>query len=135
MHDSFDDIPRGVLKPVPSLPETRREPRLPVDCSVWLKARIGLARAALIDLSREGAFVETDLELEPGTALRMRCYLPDGGAPVSLWARSVRRNRMDDGRCGVGLRFAHLRREDRDRLDRFIEQRNELDRWSAQYSF
>jgi len=135
MYDLSVDIPRGVLKPVPALPETRREPRHNVDARVWLKARAGLARAALVDLSREGAFVETDLDLAPGTALQLRCYLPDGGSPFSLWARSVRRSRRDDGRCGVGLRFAHLRREVRERLDHYIEQRNELDHWSAQYAF
>ncbi|MBN2362444.1 MAG: PilZ domain-containing protein [Deltaproteobacteria bacterium] len=134
MAELYDDLPLGVLKPIPALPETRREPRCVVDARVWLKSRHGLDRASLVDLSREGAFVETDLDLAPGTALRLRCFLPDGGSPFSLWARSVRRSRDGDRCRGLGLRFAHLRREARERIDRFLERRAAIDRWSAQYA-
>lgn len=136
MFEIHSDLPLGVLKPTPERPEYRRSRRKTVDDRVWIRTTTSAARGLLLDLGVEGALLETDLDLAPGTPVHLRCFLDDDGhGPFGVWASVVRRGPRRDGRLRVGVRFNYLRRPDRMRLRRYLDQRRVERRWHAQFGF
>jgi c-di-GMP-binding flagellar brake protein YcgR len=136
MFELYNDLPMGVLKPVAERPEYRRSSRKQVDDRAWLRTAGGAARALLLDLSAEGALLETDLSLEPGTPVHLRCFLRDDDlGPFGIWARVARRDPADGDHVRLGVRFNYLRGPDRRRLQRYLDQRQVKRGWHSQFGF
>ncbi|MFL5319575.1 MAG: PilZ domain-containing protein [Myxococcaceae bacterium] len=88
--------------------------------------------ARILDLSRTGAFIETQLDLQVGDRARVGLALP-GGDPVFLdvvvvrlgkTLRDMRHPRVHNltvRAIGVGVQFVEVPDEDATRLDGFLE--------------
>lgn len=88
--------------------------------------------ATILDISRTGAFVETQLDLQVGDQFRLGLALP-GGEPffarvvvvrLGKSLKELRHNRVDNLtvlRRGVGVRYLEMPKEDETRLDGFLE--------------
>jgi hypothetical protein len=103
-------------------------------CEVAARAELDGQKttATILDISRTGVFVETQLDLQVSDTFKLGLALP-GGEPfyvevivVRLGAslREIRNNRVDNLtvlRRGVGVRFQHMNAGDLSRLDGFLE--------------
>lgn len=88
--------------------------------------------ATMLDVSRTGAFVQTELDLQVGDSLLMRVALP-GGDPVGFQVTVMRLGKtlrdMKHPRVsnltirvrGVGLQFDELPEDEVSRLEGFLE--------------
>lgn len=88
--------------------------------------------ATILDISRTGAFVETQLDLQVGDTFSLGLALP-GGEPffakvevvrLGKSLRELRHGKVDNLtvlRRGVGVRYVEMPKEDVRRLDEFLE--------------
>lgn len=83
---------------------------------------MGALQLSGADLSAGGAFLVSDLLLEPGESLSLEFQIPGRPAAVRAHARVawVRRFPGAEQPAGMGIEFARLGKEDRASLDAFV---------------
>jgi Tfp pilus assembly protein PilZ len=82
---------------------------------------VSVVGARLVDISQNGMLLEAPVPLVPDTHLRLRLVV--GGVKAEVETRvahSRRRNRTGSRPWGVGLEFAEVPAEVRDRLTRAL---------------
>lgn len=90
-----------------------------VPCVV--QSPIGVNEGRLLDLSRSGAQLETDVDVgQQGQTITLGLGLPEDDVAVSVKAEIVRRREKGDG-FQYGLRFSVLEFEAKEKLYAFIE--------------
>ena len=114
----------GSLPPVLTGEEKRRHIRrtLSVEFRAGGTDGMGALQLSGADLSAGGAFLVSDLLLEPGESLSLEFQIPGRPAPVQAHARVawVRRFPGPEEPAGMGIEFARLGKEDRAALDAFV---------------
>lgn len=105
---------------LPSDAERRRSPRVLVDLEVDFASEDNYLFAYITDISVTGIFVRTTSPESPGTHLNLR-FSPDDSGPLELegeviWVNPYRPGTPDNLHPGMGIRFAGLTDEIRDRL-------------------
>ena len=100
--------------------ERRRSPRVLVDLEVDFASEDNYLFAYITDISVTGIFVRTTSPESPGTQLNLR-FSPDDSGPIELegeviWVNPFRPGTPDNLHPGMGIRFAWLDDELRDRL-------------------
>jgi len=75
------------------------------------------------DLSAGGAFLVSDLLLEPGESLSLEFQIPGRPTPVRAHARVawVRRFPSPEQPSGMGIEFVRLGKDERTALDAFVQ--------------
>ncbi len=99
--------------------ERRQFDRIPVRFSSSLSGSHLRGEGQVLNLSKGGCKIETDLDVQVGTLLYLQLYLAEGEPPVEV-AGSVRSSRSGK----VGIKFLRVARE-QDRLSHFIDLRAE----------
>ncbi len=107
----------------------RRDVRLPVEMRIDYSMSDSLYEATLIDLSAEGALLAMEsCALERGYPMELRFRLPTFSGPMSVKATIMRIHRRGDGGgYDVGVRFVEISREDKRRLEVFIEENRSIE--------
>jgi uncharacterized protein (TIGR02266 family) len=105
---------------LPSDAERRRSPRVLVDLEVDYASEDNYLFAYITDISVTGIFVRTTSPESPGTQLNLR-FSPDDSGPIEvegevIWVNPFRPGTPDNLHPGMGIRFAWLDDELRDRL-------------------
>lgn len=105
---------------LPSDADRRYSPRVLVDLEVDYASEENYLFAYLTDLRVTGIFVRTTSPESPGTQLNLR-FSPDDSGPIELegeviWVNPYRPGTPDNLHPGMGIRFAGLDDEVRDRL-------------------
>jgi uncharacterized protein (TIGR02266 family) len=100
--------------------DRRRSPRVLVDLEVDFASEDNYLFAYITDISVTGIFVRTTSPESPGTYLNLR-FSPDDSGPIELegeviWVNPYRPGTPDNLHPGMGIRFAWLDDELRDRL-------------------
>jgi uncharacterized protein (TIGR02266 family) len=100
--------------------ERRRSPRVLVDLEVDFASEDNYLFAYITDINVTGIFVRTTSPESPGTYLNLR-FSPDDSGPIELegeviWVNPYRPGTPDNLHPGMGIRFAWLDDELRDRL-------------------
>src|SRR6186713_71309 len=101
--------------------ERRRAPRVLVDLEVDYASEENYLFAYITDISETGIFVRTTTPEQPGTHLNLR-FRPDDANPQIevegevIWVNPYRPGAPDNLHPGMGIRFATLDDELRDRL-------------------
>ena len=103
--------------------ETRREPRLPVQLKVDVTTDERTFRAALTDLSANGAYLSARSPLKPGTRLTLAFTLDEQRVEVGAAVRW--RTALDGGFAGwldvgMGIEFTQLAYETRAVIRRYL---------------
>jgi len=112
---------RGVIADaLQSDAERRRSPRVLVDLEVDFASEDNYLFAYITDINVTGIFVRTTSPESPGTHLNLR-FSPDDSGPIELegeviWVNPYRPGTPDNLHPGMGIRFAGLDDESRDRL-------------------
>jgi hypothetical protein len=106
---------------------SRRAPR------VTLAARVeGLAQyredVRVLDLSPNGALVESERMLERDSPLSLQITLGDGAAPLVVRGRVIHSSKADAEQYRSGIRFDALPAEKRDRIQEFLRSSLKLER-------
>ena len=114
----------AIVDVLPSAAERRRSPRVLVDLEVDFASEDNYLFAYITDISVTGIFVRTTSPEAPGTQLNLR-FSPDDSGPLELegeviWVNPYRPGTPDNLHPGMGIRFAELDDELRDRLLRLI---------------
>lgn len=109
--------------------ERRSSPRVRILTSVHLASDSNFFAGLSNDISEGGIFVATYLLLRPGTLADLEFTLPDGGAPIRVlgevrWLREPQTDRRI--MPGMGFRFLNLSEGDRQRVVRFVSQRETI---------
>ncbi|MGN6104833.1 MAG: TIGR02266 family protein [Kofleriaceae bacterium] len=102
-------------------PERRGSPRVLVDLEVDYASEDNYLFAYITDISVTGIFVRTTSPEQPGTHLNLRFSPDDAGGPIEIegeviWVNPYRPGAPDNLHPGMGIRFAGLDHELRDRL-------------------
>jgi uncharacterized protein (TIGR02266 family) len=105
---------------LPSDAERRRSPRVLVDLEVDYASEDNYLFAYITDINVTGIFVRTTSPESPGTHLNLR-FSPDDSGPIEvegevIWVNPYRPGTPDNLHPGMGIRFAWLDDELRDRL-------------------
>lgn len=105
---------------LPGDAERRRSPRVLVDLEVDYASEDNYLFAYITDISVTGIFVRTTSPESPGTQLNLRFSTDDSG-PIELegeviWVNPYRPGIPDNLHPGMGIRFAGLDDELRERL-------------------
>jgi uncharacterized protein (TIGR02266 family) len=100
--------------------ERRRSPRVLVDLEVDYASEDNYLFAYITDINVTGIFVRTTSPESPGTHLNLR-FSPDDSGPIELegeviWVNPYRPGIPDNLHPGMGIRFAGLDHELRERL-------------------
>jgi uncharacterized protein (TIGR02266 family) len=100
--------------------ERRRSPRVLVDLEVDFASEDNYLFAYITDISVTGIFVRTTSPESPGTQLNLR-FSPDDSGPIEIegeviWVNPFRPGTPDNLHPGMGIRFAGLDDEIRERL-------------------
>jgi hypothetical protein len=93
----------------------RKSQRLPVSLAISLESSSGRREARVSDLSMEGCFIDTILEVAEGETVKFDLLLP-GDKPVELSGEAV----YIMPRIGFGVRFADLTEEKKILLEHII---------------
>jgi uncharacterized protein (TIGR02266 family) len=115
----------GVIEDsLPSEAERRRSPRVLVDLEVDYASEDNYLFAYITDISVTGIFIRTTSPESRGTYLNLR-FSPDDSGPIEIegeviWVNPYRPGTPDNLHPGMGIRFAGLEDELRDRLLRLI---------------
>jgi type IV pilus assembly protein PilZ len=110
-----------VKDPLASEAENRRAPRVLVDLEVDYATEDNYLFAYITDISETGIFVRTTTPEDPGTHLNLRFSSGDEGPLLEIegeviWVNPFRPGAPDNLHPGMGIRFAALDDELRDRL-------------------
>lgn len=111
----------GVIADAPPGDADRRySPRVLVDFEVDFASEDNYLFAYITDISVTGIFVRTTSPESPGTQLNLR-FQPDDSGPIEIegeviWVNPYRPGTPDNLHPGMGIRFAGLDDELRDRL-------------------
>ena len=111
----------GVIEDaLPGEAERRRSPRVLVDLEVDYASEDNYLFAYITDISVTGIFVRTTNPESPGTQLNLR-FSPDDSGPIEIegeviWVNPYRPGAPDNLHPGMGIRFAALDAELRERL-------------------
>jgi PilZ domain len=89
---------------------------------VALEGGAGRAATTTVNLSGTGLLVRDSLGLTPGTSVRLELELQAGGAPVRVEGSVVRAERRGE----MAVRFEPVTPDDRNRLARFIAERDRV---------
>jgi uncharacterized protein (TIGR02266 family) len=105
---------------LPSDAERRRSPRVLVDLEVDYASEDNYLFAYITDINVTGIFVRTTSPEVLGTQLNLR-FSPDDSGPIEIegeviWVNPYRPGTPDNLHPGMGIRFAGLDDELRDRL-------------------
>jgi uncharacterized protein (TIGR02266 family) len=108
----------------PGEAERRRSPRVLVDLEVDYASEDNYLFAYITDISVTGIFVRTTSPEAPGTQLNLR-FTPDDSGPIELegeviWVNPYRPGTPDNLHPGMGIRFAGLDDDIRNRLLRLV---------------
>lgn len=100
--------------------ERRRAPRVLVDLEVDYASEDNYLFAYITDISVTGIFIRTTSPEAPGTHLNLR-FSPDDSGPIEcegevIWVNPFRPGARDNLHPGMGIRFAGLDDELRERL-------------------
>ena len=95
----------------------RREQRLFVQFPVSIEGNQGVNSGVLFNLSPGGAAIESGAIVHSGTVLTIRVHLPALKQPVEVNRAEVTWTAGDD----FGVQFLELGPQERERLDRVIE--------------
>jgi uncharacterized protein (TIGR02266 family) len=100
--------------------DRRRSPRVLVDLEVDFASEDNYLFAYITDINVTGIFVRTTSPESPGTYLNLR-FSPDDSGPIELegeviWVNPYRPGTPDNLHPGMGIRFAWLDDELRERL-------------------
>jgi len=100
--------------------ERRRSPRVLVDLEVDFASEDNYLFAYITDISVTGIFVRTTNPEAPGTQLNLR-FTPDDSGPLEIegeviWVNPFRPGTPDNLHPGMGIRFAALDDDVRERL-------------------
>ena len=109
----------------------RRDLRLPVNVEVRVRESDdtggeGELYFDTVDLSRNGAFLRSELLFEEGTLVDITFSLPKAKAAVQAKARVVWVNKkpVADSEPGMGLELLDLQDSERQAIETFIRRRN-----------
>ena len=108
-------------KPSPNRPELRGAQRQPLQASAWLRQDQASARVQVLDLSGDGAKVASDLALDLGSRVLLRCYLDGAKRPLSTWGQVARCARRDDGSYELGLHFHALSQRVKGQVQTYLQ--------------
>jgi uncharacterized protein (TIGR02266 family) len=105
---------------LPGDADRRCSPRVLVDLEVDFASEDNYLFAYITDISVTGIFVRTTSPESPGTQLNLRFH-PDDSGPIEIegeviWVNPYRPGTPDNLHPGMGIRFAGLDDELRDRL-------------------
>jgi uncharacterized protein (TIGR02266 family) len=100
--------------------DRRRSPRVLVDLEVDFASEDNYLFAYITDISVTGIFVRTTNPESPGTQLNLR-FTPDDSGPLEIegeviWVNPFRPGTPDNLHPGMGIRFAALDDDVRERL-------------------
>ena len=101
--------------------ERRQAARVLVDLEVDYASEDNFLFAYITDISETGIFVRTTTPEQPGTHLNLRFHPDDSGPQIEvegevIWVNPFRPGAPDNLHPGMGIRFAGLDDELRDRL-------------------
>ncbi len=116
--DSADNRPISFAPPAAAERVRRRHPRHRVELQVRLETLNALKAWVTDDISRGGAFIRTDLEIAPGSRVRVHVVHPNTQELLSLDGVVARVER--GVREGVAVQFTDMTDEMRDALILFI---------------
>lgn len=99
--------------------DRRRSVRVPTRLRVRYESEGGFARSHLTNLSRGGAFVQTECPLPVGTGLLLHIEVEPKGEELEIpgqVAQSYSGPSFEPGRTGMGIRFLEMAEESEKRL-------------------
>ena len=110
----------AIADALPSDVERRSSPRVLVDLEVDFASEDNYLFAYITDINITGIFVRTTSPEPPGTHLHLR-FSPDDSGPIEvegevIWVNPFRTGTPDNLHPGMGIRFAGLDNELRERL-------------------
>ncbi len=115
---------RVIADALPSDVDRRRAPRVLLDLEVDFASEDNFLFAYITDISVTGIFIRTTSPEAPGTHLNLRFSSDDTGAieveGEVIWVNPYRPGTPDNLHPGMGIRFAGLDDEVRDRLIRLV---------------
>ena len=97
--------------------ETRRERRLFLQCPISIQGNQGVSSGVLFNLSPGGGAIESGADVQCGTTLTLRVHIPSLNQPIEVQQAEVTWKAGDD----FGVQFVQLKAEERERLNRVIE--------------
>lgn len=97
--------------------QQRRYPRFVVDHPLVIAGDGIVAQGKLLDLSRGGCAIQTDVTAVCGLYLEVRILLPDDPAPLKIDLAPIRW--IASGR--LGIEFIKMSADDAARLDRYLD--------------
>lgn len=100
----------------------RRDMRIPVRFELWSRFDSGApaVEATAVNVSINGALIETEEFLDVGSKLDLAFVLPGDGGDLKALAQVVREDQAFGGRYRAGVEFLVLRGDGRARLAAFI---------------
>lgn len=98
--------------------EQRRDRRVQVQFPISIEGNQGVAKGKLFNLSARGCGVESGAFVQVGTTVTIRVYVPTHKEPIHVSRAGVTWSAGQD----FGLEFTDMNPEERDRLQKLIEE-------------
>lgn len=96
--------------------ERRKFPRFDIRLPVAFSGSGGAAEGVVVNLSREGCCIASDVRPAVGTYLDLKLRLPDNASPLSIESAAVRWVAQHE----FGLQFLYMEQAVHARLDVFV---------------
>jgi type IV pilus assembly protein PilZ len=106
----------------------RRHDRIPKKFRISYSSPEAFTKSYLVNIGKGGVFIKTTKPLKKGEKTSLRMLLPDGGKELEvtgevIWS-SEKKHRTPIGEYppGMGVKFANLSAEDKERIDSVLRQ-------------
>ena len=96
--------------------EQRREPRVHVQYPISFEGNQGLGKGTLFNLSTGGCAVESGINVQVGTTVTLRVYIPTHKEPIQVSRAGVTWAAGQD----FGVEFIDMDPKERERLKRLV---------------
>lgn len=117
--------------------QTRTNDRIEFQGSAVVTTDSGSQTIVIGDLSSSGLLLETELDLSPGTIVKLKFHVPGEKESIQVTGEVVRRIEHDpkapQQKSGVGVRFVEFSSDSEKRLEAFIAQSTVQDARLAYY--
>lgn len=97
--------------------ERRKFPRFDIRLPVTFSGPGGAGEGSVVNLSREGCCIASDVRPSVGTYLDLRLQLPDERSPLRIESAAVRWITGEE----LGIQFLYMSQEVHARLDAFVD--------------
>ncbi len=128
LRDTLEDLPI-VVQEKKGTRENRATKRIALTTAISMESASNFYTGFTGNISEGGVFVATYNLFPMGTVIALEFSLPDEGPPLCVQAQvrwTSDPTPDGDGHVGLGLQFLDLSEPDRQRIERFVRQRETL---------